>query len=67
MDSETDLYEDAPTGPMYEWTQEATFTFLELCKPYSKEIAPKKNVSDIKRTVWEQISRDLNAKGLTFY
>ncbi len=59
-----DLYEDAPTGPLYEWTQEATFTFLELCKPFSKEIAPAKNVSDVKRTVWEQIAKDLSAKGL---
>ena len=57
-----DLLADAPTGPTFDWTQEQTIASLELCKKYSKELAPKRNALEVKPTVWEQLAKELSIK-----
>ena len=59
-----DLLADAPTGPTFDWTQEQTIAYLDLCKNYSKELAPKRNALEVKPSVWEQLAKELNTKGM---
>lgn len=62
-----DLLADAPTGPTFDWTQEQTIAFLNLCKHFSKELAPKRNALEVKPQVWEQLAKDLNSRGIHFF